>query len=167
MSALRGPGFRRWSWLVIAALVLVSFVRAGLTEGSPRTDEERVRDIAATLKCPTCRSQSVAGSDSTAARAIRADIARRVAEGQEAEEIRAAIAATYGDDVQLVPGRSGWAGLVWVLPVVALVLGLAGVAAAFARWQRSPRSHASDADRALVEEAMARSRTAEAAEEDR
>lgn len=160
MSALRDPRFRRWSWFVIAALVLVAFLRAGLTEGSPRTDEERVRDIAATLKCPTCRSQSVAGSDSTAARAIRADIARRVAEGQEAEEIRAAIAATYGDDVQLVPGRSGWAGLVWVLPVVALVLGLAGVAAAFARWQRSPRTHASDADRALVEEAMARAQAA-------
>ncbi len=159
MSVLRNPAFRRWSWLAIAALVLVSLVRAGVTEGSPRTDEERVRDIAATLKCPTCRSQSVAGSDAAAARAIRADIARRVAEGQGAEEIRSAIAATYGDDVQLVPGRSGWAGLVWVLPVVALILGLAGVAAAFARWQRSPRSHASDADRALVEEAMARSRS--------
>ena len=159
MRALRTPGFRRWSWLVIAALVLVSFARAGLTEGSPRTDEERVRDIAATLKCPTCRSQSVAGSDSAAARAIRADIARRVAEGQEADEVRAAIAATYGDDVQLVPGRSGWAGLVWVLPVAALVVGLAGVAAAFARWRRAPRSHATAADRALVDQALARART--------
>lgn len=167
MTALRGPAFRRWSWLVIAALVLVSFVRAGLTEGAPRTDEERVRDIAATLKCPTCLSQSVAGSDSAAARAIRADIARRVAEGQDAEQIRAAVADAYGDDVQLVPGRSGWAGLVWTLPVVALVLGLAGVAAAFARWQRAPRTHASDADRALVEAAMTRARAPETGPERR
>lgn len=144
---------------MIAALVLVSFARAGLTEGSPRTDEERVRDIAATLKCPTCRSQSVAGSDSAAARAIRADITRRVAEGQEADEIRDAIAATYGDEVQLVPGRSGWAGLVWVLPVVALVVGLAGVAAAFARWRRAPQRHASAEDRVLVDQALARVRT--------
>lgn len=158
MKALRSSRFRRWSWLVIAALVLVSFVRAGFTDGPPRTDEERVRDIAATLRCPTCRSQSVAGSDSAAAKAIRVDIARRVAEGQEADEIRDAIAATYGDDVQLVPGRSGWAGLVWVLPVVALVVGLAGVAAAFARWRRAPQRHASAEDRALVDQALARTR---------
>lgn len=165
MSALRSPAFRRWSWLVIAAVVLVSLVRAGTTEGSPRSDEDRVRDIAATLKCPTCRSQSVAGSDSAAARAIKADIARRVADGQEADEIRDAIAATYGDDVQLVPGRTGWAGLVWILPVVALVAGLAAVGAVLARWRRSPRSRASEEDRALVEAALGRTRGSEAAED--
>ena len=59
----------------------------------------------------------------------------------------------------VVMGRSGWAGLVWVLPVVALVVGLAGVAAAFARWRRAPRTHASAADRALVDQALARART--------
>lgn len=155
MSRLADRGFRRWSWLVIAALVLVSFLRAGLTDGSPRTEEERVRDIAATLKCPTCRSQSVAGSDSAAARAIRIDIAERVAAGQTDDQIRDAIAGTYGDEVQLVPGRSGLAGLVWILPVVALVAGLAGVAAAFARWRRTPLTHASAADEALVDQALA------------
>lgn len=158
MSALRSPTFRRWSWLVIAAVVLVSLVRAGTTDGSPRSDEDRVRDIAATLKCPTCRSQSVAGSDSAAARSIKADIARRVAEGQESDAIRDAIAAAYGDEVQLVPGRTGWAGLVWILPVVVLVGGLAAVAGVLARWRRTPRSQATDEDRALVEEALAGSR---------
>jgi len=155
VSRLRSPGFRRWSWLVIAALVVVSLIRAGVTEGSPRTEDERVRDIAATLKCPTCRSQSVAGSDSAAARAIRTDIAERVADGQPDDQIRDAIAATYGEDVQLVPGRSGVEGLVWVLPVVALVAGLAGVAAALARWRRTPLTHASPADAALVQDALA------------
>ncbi|HLT16023.1 MAG TPA: cytochrome c-type biogenesis protein CcmH [Acidimicrobiales bacterium] len=158
MRVLQSPAFRRWSWLVIAALVVVSFVRAGTTDGSPRTDEDRVRAIAATLKCPTCRSQSVADSDSAAARAIKAEITRRVAEGQDADEIRAAIASRFGEDVQLVPGRSGWAGLVWVLPVAALVAGLAAVAAVLARWRRSPRTRASDEDRALVDAALARTR---------
>lgn len=156
MSRLQGPGFRRWSWLVIAALVVVSLVRAGVSDGSPRTAEERVRDIASTIKCPTCRSQSVAGSESAAARSIRADIARRVNDGESADEIRAAIAATYGDDVLLTPSRSGLEGVVWILPVVALVLGLAVLSATFARWRRTPAAHATDADRALVEEALAR-----------
>lgn len=156
MSILRSAGFRRWSWLAIAALVLVSFVRAGTTDGSPRSDEDRVRDIAATLKCPTCRSQSVAGSDAAAARAIKAEITRRVAEGESADEIRDAIAEAFGDEVQLIPARTGWAGLVWILPVVALVVGLAAVAAVLARWRRTPRSRASEEDRALVEAALGR-----------
>ncbi|MGH9273725.1 MAG: cytochrome c-type biogenesis protein [Acidimicrobiales bacterium] len=154
MRRLGGPGFRRWSWLIIVALVLVSLIRAGVSDGPPRSAEERVRDIAATIRCPTCRSQSVAGSDSAAARAIRNEIARRVSEGESADEVRAAVAATYGDDVLLTPSRSGLEGAVWVLPVIALVLGLAGVTAAFARWRRSPATTVTDDDRSLVEQAL-------------
>jgi cytochrome c-type biogenesis protein CcmH/NrfF len=155
MSRFQGPRFRRWSWIIIAALVLVALARAGTSDGPPSTAAERVRDIAATIKCPTCRSQSVAGSDSAAARAIRTDIARRVSDGESADQIRAAVAATYGEDVLLTPPRSGVAGLVWILPVIALVLGLAGVSAAFARWRRTPSSAVTEADRALVEQALA------------
>jgi cytochrome c-type biogenesis protein CcmH len=155
VSALRRAGFRRWSWLAIVALVLVALVRAGTSDGSPRTAEERVHDIGDTIKCPTCRSQSVSGSDSAAARSIRNEIARRVADGESADDIRSAIAATYGDDVLLTPRSSGVEGVVWMLPVLALVLGLAGVTAAFARWRRGPTTSASDDDRALVEQSLA------------
>ncbi len=155
MSRLRGAGFRRWSWLAIVALVLVALVRAGTSDGPARSAEERVHDIADTIKCPTCRSQSVAGSDAAAARSIRTEIARRVGDGESADEIRSAIAATYGDDVLLTPRGSGVEGVVWVLPVLALVLGLAGVTAAFARWRRAPTTSASDEDRALVEKSLA------------
>lgn len=155
MSRLRGAAFRRWSWSIIAALVVVALVWAGVSEGSPRTTEERVRDIAATIKCPTCRSQSVAGSDAASARAIRTDIARRVEDGQSADEIRTAIAATYGEDVLLTPPSSGAEGIVWILPVIALVLGLAALSATFARWRRAPTATATDADRELVQRALA------------
>ena len=37
MSALRSAGFRRWSWLAIVALVLVALVRAGTSDGPPRS----------------------------------------------------------------------------------------------------------------------------------
>jgi cytochrome c-type biogenesis protein CcmH len=154
MSAFRSPAFRRWSWLVIVALVLVSLVRNAVDDGPPRTAEEQVRSIAASLKCPTCRSQSVADSDSAAARSIRTEIARRVTAGESPNEIRTAIAATYGDDVQLTPSGSGFEGLVWFLPVLGLVLALAALTATFARWRSVPRSTASDADRRLVEQAL-------------
>lgn len=150
---LKARGFRRWSWLFIVALVLVALVRNAVDEGPPRTDEERVRVIATTLKCPTCRSQSVADSDSAAARSIRSEIARRVADGQSGDEIRTAIASVY-DDVQLIPRASGFEGLAWFLPVLALVLALAGLAATFRRWRRTPLTRASEDDRALVDRAL-------------
>jgi len=148
---------RRWSWLVIAAVAIVSLGRATFADGPPRTTEEQVEAIAATMKCPTCRSQSVADSDVAAARAIRLEIARLLDEGHSPDEIRSTIAdSAYGDDLQLTPPATGFAGLVWILPVVALVLALAGLAAAFARWRRAPESVASDADRALVDDALER-----------
>jgi cytochrome c-type biogenesis protein CcmH len=144
---------RRAGWFVIAALVLVSLARATFDDGPPRTMEEQVEAIASTLKCPICRSQSVADSDVAASRAIRLEIARLVEEGQSASAIRTQIAATYGDQVQLIPPASGFAGLVWILPVVVVVVALVALSAAFARWRRAPDAVATDEDRALVEQA--------------
>jgi cytochrome c-type biogenesis protein CcmH len=153
-AIVRRRSFRRWSWIVIGAVLLVSLGRAVLDDGPPRTTEEQVRAIGLTLKCPTCRSQSVAGSDSAAAIAIRNDITERVKAGESPEEIRSAIAANY-TNVQLIPKASGFEGLVWALPVVFLVLALAGLTATFARWRRASAGAASDEDRALVEQALA------------
>jgi cytochrome c-type biogenesis protein CcmH/NrfF len=154
VSVLRSDRFRRWSWLVIVALVAVALVRNAVDEGPPASTADRVRSIASTLKCPVSRSQSEADSDVAAARAIRTEIAKRVSEGESDDAIRDAIAATYGDDVQLTPERGGFSGLVWVLPVVALVLALAGLSAAFARWRRRVEVTTTDADRQLVEQAL-------------
>ncbi len=110
--------------------------------------------IARTLKCPVCDGQSVADSDVAASRAIRVEIARLVEEGQTPDEIRAAIAASFGERVQLIPPASGFAGLVWILPVVVLMVALAGVSGALARWRRTPRSSPTDDDRVLVDQAL-------------
>ena len=146
--------FRRASWFVIAALLLVSLARATFDDGPPRTTEEQVEAIASTLKCPICRSQSVADSDVAASRAIKLEITKLVEEGKSPSVIRAQIAATYGDQVQLIPPASGFAGLVWILPVVAVVVALVALSAAFARWRRAPDAAATDEDRALVEQAL-------------
>ena len=153
-GVLRSPAFRRWSWLAIVALVVVALVRNAVDDGPPRSIEERAQAIASTLKCPVCRSQSVADSEVAAARAIRTEIERRVEAGEDDDAIRAAIADAYGDDVQLTPRGSGFAGLVWVLPVVALILALGALSATFARWRRRATAHASEEDRRLVDEAL-------------
>lgn len=148
---------RGWlPWLALAVVVGVALGIGSTGDGGPRTDAERVADVAASLRCPTCRGQSVLESDAPAADAIRSDIARRVEAGQSDAEIRDALVAAYGEDVLLNPPRSGIAGLVWVLPVAALVAAAAGLVVAFRRWR--PSSAEADAgDRALVEEARRRS----------
>ena len=43
----------------------------------------------------------------------------------------------------------------WLLPVMAFLLGAGGLALAFRRWRREPARAVSDEDRALVEAALA------------
>jgi len=145
---------RRYSWLAMA-IVLAAALIAGWGSGSPRTDEERARSIEATVKCPICRSQSVATSETQISVDIRAVIRRQLAAGRTDDQIRAALAQQYGQDIQLNPPASGLAGLVWVLPVAAFVVALGGLALAFRHWRRPVTASASDADTELVEAALA------------
>jgi cytochrome c-type biogenesis protein CcmH len=143
---------RTASWGLLA-VVLVAALLVGGRDGSPPTDADRVQRITEKIRCPTCRSQSVADSDAPAADAIREETRRRVAEGQTDEQILDYLVGRYQDDILLEPPRRGVGAAVWVLPVLAVAATLAGLAAAFRRWKPKGRS-VSDEDRALVERAM-------------
>lgn len=145
---------RRWvPWLGLAVVVAVSLVVGAGGSGGPPTDAERKTALASELRCPTCRGQSVRDSDAPAAAAIRAEIGRRVDEGQSDEEILAYVDGKFPESLRLTPPASGVGVLVWALPVVALVAAVAGLAAAFRRWKAEPLPAPSDDDRALVERA--------------
>jgi cytochrome c-type biogenesis protein CcmH len=120
----------------LMALVLIGALWAGTHRNHVPTSEERAQAIAHTIMCPVCRGQSVAESESPAANNIRIEIARRITEGQSDAEIRDYFAQTIGADVLLRPSKSGFAGLVWVLPVAGFVLAASGIALAFVRWRR-------------------------------
>jgi cytochrome c-type biogenesis protein CcmH len=126
---------RKLAWAALAAVVLVALV-IGVTDRTPATDDERVRNIGRTVMYPAYSGETVADSQAPVAVNIRKQIARRVAAGESDDEIRDELAATYGDRVILNPPKSGIAGLVWVLPVAALVAAVAGLALAFRRWSR-------------------------------
>jgi cytochrome c-type biogenesis protein CcmH len=148
---------RTTGWLAML-VVLVGALVFGVTSGrEPTSDEARARNLAESIACPVCDGQSVADSDSDAAKGIRTRIAERIDEGATDAEIRDELAASYGEKVLLTPGRSGVSSLVWTLPAVALVLALAGLAYAFVRWRGGGPAHASEADRQLVARARVRS----------
>lgn len=144
-------------WLPWAALVVVvgAALAVGTLErgGGARSDEDRAQVLAERFRCPTCRGQSVADSDAPAAQAIRQQIERQIDEGRTDAEIRDYVLSRYPRSEQ-VPPRSGLAGLVWVLPVAAVVVAAFALAVAFRRWRVvAERRAATEEDRALVERA--------------
>jgi cytochrome c-type biogenesis protein CcmH len=161
--ATRGSRGRLAGWVALL-VVLAAALTIGVTDdGGPRTTGERARDLASSVACPTCDGQSVADSDAPAARGVRTFIEQRIDEGASDDEIRDELAeSAYGDQILLTPGRSGIAGLVWVLPVVGLVLAFAGLAVAFRRWRTRSEVQASADDRVLVGKALSASRRADA-----
>lgn len=126
---------RRLSWLALV-IVLGLALAVGTRAEAASSPQDRARSLAATIKCPTCRSQSAATSDAPAAKFIREEISRRIADGQSNDEIRDYFASRYGEEILLTPSASGVAGLVWIVPVVVVVLAAAGLGYAFLRWRR-------------------------------
>ena len=60
----------------------------------------------------------------------------RLSEGWTKEEITAYFVEQYGERVLAEPQRSGFTSMVWILPVVAVLLGLAVVAQILRSWKR-------------------------------
>jgi cytochrome c-type biogenesis protein CcmH/NrfF len=127
---------RRWGSWALLLIVVAGALAVGTTDRDVVTDAERAQRVAKSVRCPTCRGQSVADSDAPAAANVRTDIERRVADGQSDDEIRDALAARFGTSILLNPPRSGVAGLVWVLPVAGLAFAGGGLVLAFRRWRR-------------------------------
>lgn len=141
-----------WLWVLMGVIVLVALVIGTRPDDTPRTNEDRAHALADGLKCPTCRSQSVADSDAPVSKEIRAEINRRIESGDTDEEIREYLVDQFGEDVVLTPSASGVTGLVWVLPVVLLIAGGAALGFAFRRWRRRSPVSVTDDDRELVEQ---------------
>jgi cytochrome c-type biogenesis protein CcmH len=155
--AARVPWWRgRFGWVLIAAVALGLFVAGGLSDGPAKTQQERVDEIARTVKCPVCAGESVAQSRNPTALAIRNEINEQLRDGRTAEEIRADLASRFGEDIDLVPPSEGLGSLVWALPVMAAVLAVAGLVVVFRRWRREQRTTRgpTDEDRALVAAAL-------------
>jgi len=146
---------RRWGWLALAVLVVGVFGYGVLDDGGrDGSVAARAQRLEESVMCPTCRGQSIADSDSSAADGIRNYIRTAIAEGDSDGEIRDYLAGQYGDDIILTPERGGWQGLVWILPVVAVLAAFVGIGLAFRTWRRQKSPTASDDDRALVDRAL-------------
>jgi cytochrome c-type biogenesis protein CcmH len=130
--------------------------------------DERVRAVAASLRCPVCQNLTVADSPSRLAQEMRRSIAADLRAGKTAKEIRAEFVGAYGQWILESPPKRGIDLVAWLLPAALALGGLAAGLVAVSRWRRGglatrraaqvasdPAPGLTASDRALLERALA------------
>jgi cytochrome c-type biogenesis protein CcmH len=123
--------------LLLAALTIAaSFFAVAVVYAQTRlpTDDE-VNAIAKQLYCPVCPNTPLDVCETQACKDWRAQIRDQLAAGWSEERIIDYFVTQYGERVLAEPGRKGFTSLVWVLPVIAVLLGLAVVWQVLRSWR--------------------------------
>ena len=158
MASRLNKQVKRWPGWVLLVFVIAGFLAVGAARDSgPQSQEDRIDAISRRVACPICDGESVFESQNNASLALRNQIGQLVADNTlDDAEIIAFIETRYGADVLLVPKATGIDTLVWVLPAVAFVCGLAALVVVFRRWKREAGEmrDPTEEDRALVDPAL-------------
>jgi cytochrome c-type biogenesis protein CcmH len=96
--------------------------------------EARAAHLASKLQCPVCQGQSIGASPAPMARQMKDLIRSQVAEGYTDDEVKGYFVSKYGEWVLLEPKAAGFNLLVYILPVLALLGGIALVVTMVRRW---------------------------------
>lgn len=141
--------------IVAAALVAVVLAVGWAARPRAETPADRVDRITSELRCVVCQGLSVKDSPAESARQMRDLVVQRVAEGRSDRQIVDEFRSSYGDWVVLAPPLLSWSGLVWLVPVAAV---LVGVLVALRRVRASPQtlSEPPPAELAALRERVAR-----------
>lgn len=102
--------------------------------------EDQTRAISTELRCVVCQNLSIADSPSEMAQQMRAVVREQLQAGKSPQEIKDFFVTKYGGWVLLKPATQGFSLLVWVVPFVALILGLALGGFFIWRWAAKNRS---------------------------
>jgi cytochrome c-type biogenesis protein CcmH len=133
---------KRWlGWVAIVWLVLLGGV-AVFAYGRPTTRpslDDRTIAVASTLRCLVCQGESIAESPSGFARSVRADIRRRLQQGQTPSQIQSFLVARYTESILLEPPHSGLGNAAWLAPPLLLIGGLGLLATLIYDWRRRGR----------------------------
>lgn len=135
-SAARG---RADALLVSAIFVVALAVLLAALGLRPPNLEERARRLELELRCPVCQGLSIADSPAELAGQMRVVVADRLAAGASDADVRAYFVERYGRWILLAPDASGPNLLLWALPGLLLI---GGVAAIITRARRRERRNA-------------------------
>jgi len=132
---------------VIAAILFVLAVTGapdasmsvGPPQGQPMTGaalDTKTAEVASLLRCPVCQGMSIADSPSEMAVNMKHQVRALLERGYTQDQILDYFERSYGQFVLLKPRFQGVDALVWLLPLVALAIGVAIVMAKAKRLQK-------------------------------
>jgi cytochrome c-type biogenesis protein CcmH len=98
--------------------------------------EARAKSLMESLRCLVCQGQSIADSDAEMAGDMRAEVRRRIAAGENPEDIRDWFVSRYGNWVSYDPPVEPVTWPLWIAPVLLI---LAGIYLARGRFRRKAR----------------------------
>ena len=100
----------------------------GRPQGTPVTDpsvlHQRTQDVAGLLRCPVCQGLSVADSPSEMAVNMKGQVRELLFRGYTQEQILSYFERSYGQFVLLKPKFAGAGAAVWLLPLLAIAIGV-------------------------------------------
>ncbi|GAB3366323.1 MULTISPECIES: cytochrome c-type biogenesis protein [Amycolatopsis] len=113
----------RKSLLALAGILVLLGLTAGLLLSGGNGTADRAHDLDQRLRCPVCKSVSIAESPSETATAMRQAVQDQVAAGRSDQQVLGFFRARYGDWVLLDPPVSGRTLWVWLLPLAGIAAG--------------------------------------------
>jgi cytochrome c-type biogenesis protein CcmH len=99
-------------------------------------DADRVNEIAKKLNCPTCQGLNLADCRTQTCAQWRDQIGDLVAQGYSNQEVLDYYSARYGDQVLQEPPKHGFSLALWLLPVLALIVGGVWLVYTLRRWRQ-------------------------------
>lgn len=87
-------------------------------------DETRFKSFITEMRCPTCQSQNLAGSEAMIAQDLRRDIYEQIQDGRSDKEITDHMVARYGEYILYRPPVTGATIALWLAPPVLLFIGI-------------------------------------------
>lgn len=123
-SYMSGLGLQ--NYIFIFAILVGTLVWVTPASQGQSLDDE-VNEISKLLMCPVCQGQSVAESNSNLANDMRQIVRKQLREGKNKDEILAYFVESYGETILAAPPVKGVNWLLWILPGLAIVIGLFGI----------------------------------------
>lgn len=122
--------------LFLGALVLLPGVAAAENHWDMVALSPEARAIALKIQCPICEGQSIAESNATISKQMKAIVQEKLDAGWTERQILDYFREKYGDAVLREPPRSGVVLGIWLIPPAVLLGGLAFVAFVVRSWRR-------------------------------
>lgn len=124
---------KRLLTLILAAAALLALPAAALAQ-CPKTS---LGEVESEVMCPQCGIPLELATEAPQAQAERRFIEEQVAACRSKEEIKDALVAEFGPGVLSLPEDDGFNLAVYLVPILAVILGGGAITLAVIRWRRA------------------------------